>query len=251
MAALTEAKRPAARQHHPASATVAPPRGLGPRPARAVPSTSPIAVGRPGRPRADPRALRRPGHRATHSGRRRRCRARRRVPSWPHRARRVRAPGAPIASRPPQGPRAARLDGPSSPWGLLIGRSFCRDRSARAGSYSSASHRGPDVARAARSPRGDEGYAREEMMDELGAAFLSADPGLALKSQQDHAVYLASWITVLNRSRLGHDGAGLDLDDSACRLRHRRPGPNRISTAENQRNRFCPLHKLSKKLDLP
>ena len=44
---------------------------------------------------------------------------------------------------------------------------------------------------------GDEGYAREELVAELGAAFLSADLGLTLEPREDHAGYIASWIKVL------------------------------------------------------
>lgn len=44
---------------------------------------------------------------------------------------------------------------------------------------------------------GDEGYAMEELVAELGAAFLSADLGLTPELRDDHAAYLASWIKVL------------------------------------------------------
>lgn len=44
---------------------------------------------------------------------------------------------------------------------------------------------------------GDEGYAREELVAELGAAFLAADLGLSLEPRPDHASYIASWIKVL------------------------------------------------------
>lgn len=44
---------------------------------------------------------------------------------------------------------------------------------------------------------GDEGYAREELVAELGAAFLCADLGLELTPREDHAAYLASWLEVL------------------------------------------------------
>lgn len=44
---------------------------------------------------------------------------------------------------------------------------------------------------------GDEGYAREELVAELGAAFLCADLGLELTPRPDHASYLASWLQVL------------------------------------------------------
>lgn len=45
--------------------------------------------------------------------------------------------------------------------------------------------------------QGDAGYAREELVAELGAAFLCADLGLALEPREDHAAYLASWLEVL------------------------------------------------------
>src|SRR5829696_1401201 len=44
---------------------------------------------------------------------------------------------------------------------------------------------------------GDEGYAREELVAELGAAFLAADLGLSLEPRADHASYIADWIKVL------------------------------------------------------
>ncbi|MCK6438834.1 MAG: ssDNA-binding domain-containing protein [Planctomycetes bacterium] len=44
---------------------------------------------------------------------------------------------------------------------------------------------------------GDEGYAMEELVAELGAAFLSADLGLTPEPRDDHAAYIASWLKVL------------------------------------------------------
>lgn len=44
---------------------------------------------------------------------------------------------------------------------------------------------------------GDSGYAREELVAELGAAFLCADLGLALEPREDHAAYIGSWLEVL------------------------------------------------------
>jgi antirestriction protein ArdC len=44
---------------------------------------------------------------------------------------------------------------------------------------------------------GDEGYAREELVAELGAAFLCADLGLELTPRDDHAAYIESWLKVL------------------------------------------------------
>jgi antirestriction protein ArdC len=48
---------------------------------------------------------------------------------------------------------------------------------------------------------GDEAYAREELVAELGAAFLCADLGLALEPRPDHAAYLASWLQVLRADK--------------------------------------------------
>ena len=44
---------------------------------------------------------------------------------------------------------------------------------------------------------GDEGYAMEELVAELGSAFLSADLELTPEAREDRASYIASWIKVL------------------------------------------------------
>jgi antirestriction protein ArdC len=44
---------------------------------------------------------------------------------------------------------------------------------------------------------GDEGYAREELVAELGAAFLCADLSLTPEPGADHAAYIQSWLKVL------------------------------------------------------
>ena len=41
---------------------------------------------------------------------------------------------------------------------------------------------------------GDEGYAMEELVAELGSAFLSADLDLTPEVREDHAAYIGSWI---------------------------------------------------------
>jgi antirestriction protein ArdC len=43
---------------------------------------------------------------------------------------------------------------------------------------------------------GDEGYAKEELV-ELGSAFLCADLGITPEVRPDHAAYIASWLDVL------------------------------------------------------
>jgi antirestriction protein ArdC len=44
---------------------------------------------------------------------------------------------------------------------------------------------------------GSEGYAVEELVSELGAAFLCADLELALEPREDHASYIATWLKLL------------------------------------------------------
>ncbi len=48
---------------------------------------------------------------------------------------------------------------------------------------------------------GDEGYAMEELVAELGSAFLCADLGLALEPRPDHAAYIESWLKVLKNDK--------------------------------------------------
>lgn len=48
---------------------------------------------------------------------------------------------------------------------------------------------------------GDEGYAMEELVAELGSAFLSADLDLTPEVREDHASYIASWIKVLKNDK--------------------------------------------------
>jgi antirestriction protein ArdC len=48
---------------------------------------------------------------------------------------------------------------------------------------------------------GDEGYAMEELVAELGSAFLCADLELTLEVRDDHAAYIGSWIKVLKNDK--------------------------------------------------
>jgi antirestriction protein ArdC len=48
---------------------------------------------------------------------------------------------------------------------------------------------------------GDEGYAMEELVAELGSAFLSSDLSLTPEVMPDHASYIASWIKVLKEDK--------------------------------------------------
>lgn len=44
---------------------------------------------------------------------------------------------------------------------------------------------------------GDAGYAREELVAELGAAFLCADLAITPEVREDHAAYIQTWLKVL------------------------------------------------------
>ena len=48
---------------------------------------------------------------------------------------------------------------------------------------------------------GDAGYAREELVAELGAAFLCADLEITLEPREDHAAYLGHWLDVLKQDK--------------------------------------------------
>ncbi|MCU1336681.1 MAG: ardC [Bryobacterales bacterium] len=48
---------------------------------------------------------------------------------------------------------------------------------------------------------GDNGYAREELVAELGAAFLCADLGISPEIRDDHAAYLGHWLKVLQEDK--------------------------------------------------
>ena len=48
---------------------------------------------------------------------------------------------------------------------------------------------------------GDEGYAQEELVAEMASAFLCADLGITPEVREDHAQYIANWLTVLKNDK--------------------------------------------------
>ena len=48
---------------------------------------------------------------------------------------------------------------------------------------------------------GDEGYAQEELVAEMASAFLCADLGITPEVRDDHAQYIANWLTVLKNDK--------------------------------------------------
>ncbi|MEO1986410.1 MAG: zincin-like metallopeptidase domain-containing protein [Martelella sp.] len=49
--------------------------------------------------------------------------------------------------------------------------------------------------------RGDAGYAREELVAELGSVFVCADLGIEAEPRDDHAAYIASWLKALKNDK--------------------------------------------------
>ena len=70
---------------------------------------------------------------------------------------------------------------------------------------------------------GDDGYAREELVAELGAACLCADLGLELTPRADHASYIASWLEVLKDDRRFIFTAAAHAQRAADFLHQRQP----------------------------
>lgn len=65
---------------------------------------------------------------------------------------------------------------------------------------------------------GDNDYAVEELVAELGAAFLCADLGIANEPRPDHAAYVASWLEVLNEDRRAIFTAAARANDAVAFL---------------------------------
>ena len=81
---------------------------------------------------------------------------------------------------------------------------------------------------------GDEGYAREELVAELGAAFLCADLGLALEPRPDHASYLASWLEVLKGDKRFIFTAAAHAQRACDHLHGLQPGTSAAGLARDE-----------------
>jgi len=108
---------------------------------------------------------------------------------------------------------------------------------------------------------GDEGYAREELVAELGSAFLHAHLGITPEVRGDHVAYIATWLKVLKDdkslifSATSHEQRAADFlhgsqrqvtrgDDKVPPLRRsagsvQRAGPSRRATGDSQQKRHC------------
>ena len=48
---------------------------------------------------------------------------------------------------------------------------------------------------------GDEGYAKEELVAEIGSAFLCADLGITPETRPDHAAYIQNWLKAMKNDK--------------------------------------------------
>ena len=72
--------------------------------------------------------------------------------------------------------------------------------------------------------RSTRAYAREDLVAELGAAFLCADLGLALEPREDHAAYLDHWLEVLRGDKRFIVSAAAHAQRAVAWLHGLRPG---------------------------
>ena len=72
---------------------------------------------------------------------------------------------------------------------------------------------------------GREGYAMEELVAELGAAFLCSDLGITNRPRADHAAYIAHWLAVLKKDTRAIFTAASKANDARRFLTGLQPAP--------------------------
>jgi antirestriction protein ArdC len=72
---------------------------------------------------------------------------------------------------------------------------------------------------------GDEGYAMEELVAEIGSAFLAADLRLTPEVREDHAAYIDSWLKVLKEDKRAIFSAASHAQKAADHLHSYQPDP--------------------------
>ena len=72
---------------------------------------------------------------------------------------------------------------------------------------------------------GDEGYAMEELVAEMGAAFLCADLGITPEVMPDHAAYIGNWLIVLKNDKRAIFSAASHAQRAAEYLHKLEPAP--------------------------
>ena len=72
---------------------------------------------------------------------------------------------------------------------------------------------------------GSDAYAQEELVAELGAAFLCADLELALEAREDHVAYIVNWLEVLKNDNRAIFGAAAHAQRAVDYLHKLQPQP--------------------------
>jgi len=78
---------------------------------------------------------------------------------------------------------------------------------------------------------GDAGYAMEELVAELGSAFLCADLDLTPEVREDHAAYIADWLDVLKNDKRAIFSAAAHAQKAADYLARLQPKDNEEAVA--------------------
>ena len=81
---------------------------------------------------------------------------------------------------------------------------------------------------------GDEGYAREELVAELGSAFLCADLEITPEVRPDHAAYIASWLKALKDDKRLIFSAAAHAQRAADYLHSLQPSPQAEAIDEGE-----------------
>lgn len=79
---------------------------------------------------------------------------------------------------------------------------------------------------------GDDAYAAEELIAEMGAAFIAADLGLEPQPREDHASYLASWLRIMKADSRAIFTAASQASRSAAYLHSLQPGGANVPAEE-------------------
>lgn len=84
---------------------------------------------------------------------------------------------------------------------------------------------------------GDEGYAKEELVAEIGAAFLCADLRITPEVREDHAAYIGSWLKVLNHDKRFVFVAAAYAQRATDYLHELQPKPEAVSAPDQPQAR--------------
>jgi len=78
---------------------------------------------------------------------------------------------------------------------------------------------------------GDSGYAMEELVAELGAAFLCADLSLSPEPRDEHAAYIDSWLKALKEDKRAIFSAAAHAQRAADYLHGLQPQAEEVKEA--------------------